>query len=409
MADNVAITAGAGTTIATDDIGGGVQVQRVKATFGTDGTATDVSAANPLPVDASGTVTEEGVTAHDAVATSTDPVLVGGYASAAAPTDVSADGDAVRAWMLRNGAQCAVLTAAGALIGGDAANGLDVDVTRVIPGTSATHLGKAEDAAHASGDTGVMVLAVRRDSAASGTSADGDYAALSVDVNGALRVTGGTQYAEDVASASGDAMTTAGTVRQDTPATSSSTDGDYQPLKTDSVGRLHVNGSGVNQPVVGAAAHDAAVSGNPCLAGMEARTAVGTAVQSGDVVRAQADVFGKQVVILGALHEEQLNGLTNYTTNSGADLIAAQGAGIKIAVTSVLVTNAHATVGTKVSIRDGTTARITGYAAPAGGGFALNAGGRPLFITAANAALTAICGTTGADVDVSVSGYLVRN
>ena len=33
--------------------------------------------------------------------------------------------------MLRNGAQATVLTAAGALIGGDATNGLDVDVTRV--------------------------------------------------------------------------------------------------------------------------------------------------------------------------------------------------------------------------------------------------------------------------------------
>lgn len=49
MADNVAITAGSGTNIATDDIGG-VQYQRVKATWGVDGTATDVSAANPLPV-----------------------------------------------------------------------------------------------------------------------------------------------------------------------------------------------------------------------------------------------------------------------------------------------------------------------------------------------------------------------
>ena len=52
MADNVAITAGAGTTIATDDVGGGVQVQRTKVTWGADGTATDVAAtaAAALPV-----------------------------------------------------------------------------------------------------------------------------------------------------------------------------------------------------------------------------------------------------------------------------------------------------------------------------------------------------------------------
>lgn len=49
MADNVAITAGSGTTIATDDIGSGVQVQRIKPVWGVDGTGTDTSVANPIP------------------------------------------------------------------------------------------------------------------------------------------------------------------------------------------------------------------------------------------------------------------------------------------------------------------------------------------------------------------------
>lgn len=49
MADNVAITAGAGTTIATDDVGG-FHYQRVKVAFGTDGVATDVHGDNPFPV-----------------------------------------------------------------------------------------------------------------------------------------------------------------------------------------------------------------------------------------------------------------------------------------------------------------------------------------------------------------------
>jgi len=62
----------------------------------------------------------------------------------------------------------------------------DVDVLTVITGTGATNLGKAEDAAHASGDTGVAVWAVRRNTATSGTSADGDYASLNVDTNGLL-------------------------------------------------------------------------------------------------------------------------------------------------------------------------------------------------------------------------------
>lgn len=81
---------------------------------------------------AAGTNTNEvvGDVAHDA-AIAGNPLTIGGVASAAAPSDVSADQDAVRAWFLRNGAQATVVTAAGALIGGDATNGLDVDVTRL--------------------------------------------------------------------------------------------------------------------------------------------------------------------------------------------------------------------------------------------------------------------------------------
>lgn len=49
MADNFAITPGAGVTIAADDISS-VWHQRVKISAGADGSATDVSAAAPLPV-----------------------------------------------------------------------------------------------------------------------------------------------------------------------------------------------------------------------------------------------------------------------------------------------------------------------------------------------------------------------
>ena len=48
MADNTTYTAGSGTIIAADDVGG-VLYQRVKPTFGIDGEATDVSSTNPLP------------------------------------------------------------------------------------------------------------------------------------------------------------------------------------------------------------------------------------------------------------------------------------------------------------------------------------------------------------------------
>jgi hypothetical protein len=51
LADNVAITAGSGTTVASDDVGSGVQQQRVKITWGVDGTGNDVNATTPLPVE----------------------------------------------------------------------------------------------------------------------------------------------------------------------------------------------------------------------------------------------------------------------------------------------------------------------------------------------------------------------
>ena len=51
MADNVAITEGSGKTIAADDVGGAMH-QRVKVTWGADGTGndTDVASGKALPV-----------------------------------------------------------------------------------------------------------------------------------------------------------------------------------------------------------------------------------------------------------------------------------------------------------------------------------------------------------------------
>ncbi len=64
----------------------------------------------------------------------------------------------------------------------------DVDVTSIVPGTAATNLGKAEDAAHSSSDVGVMALGVRNDDLASLGGADGDYVPPQFDSEGALYV-----------------------------------------------------------------------------------------------------------------------------------------------------------------------------------------------------------------------------
>lgn len=87
------------------------------------------------------------------------------------------------------------------VIPADATYGLDVDVTRIqaiVPGVAATNLGKAEDAAHTTGDTGVAMLAVRTDTEAASSGTDGDYEVLHTDATGNLRTTTQLRDSNDV-------------------------------------------------------------------------------------------------------------------------------------------------------------------------------------------------------------------
>ena len=50
MADNVNITPGSGAIVATDDVGGGVQIQRVKLDMGVEGVSNPANSGNPYIV-----------------------------------------------------------------------------------------------------------------------------------------------------------------------------------------------------------------------------------------------------------------------------------------------------------------------------------------------------------------------
>lgn len=426
MTDNVTLNPGAlGDTIAADDVGG-AKYQRVKLSLGADGTAADApvgggveagslrvtlasDSTGVVSVDDNGaalTVDNAGTFAVQATLAAETTKVIGTVNVAAAQTLATVT--TVSAVTAITNALPTGTNAIGKLAANSGVDIGDVDVTSVIPGTGATNLGKAEDAAHTSGDTGVMglavrrdadtalvsadgdyaplqvnaagslkvaitagagsggtsiadgasftrdttsltpvggvvetsaptltagdavalslttagalrvnvasggvaavvedaaaagaeegimMLAVRRDSASSGVSADGDFAALSVDSVGALRVTGGgggTQYAEDAVHASGDSGTLALVVRKDTAAQVAGTDGDYSALVNDASGRLHVNvgalpASTNTLEIVGDVAHDAAASGNPVLVGAYASAAAPTDVSAdADAVR----------------------------------------------------------------------------------------------------------------------------
>lgn len=431
MADNVAITAGSGTTISTDDVGSGVQVQRVKVQFGVDGSATDCSASSPLP-----SAVPEGTASGSLTATGSVTLTLANYSQAAVQVtgtwvgtlqfEASVDGTnffsvpaivpstnaivtsatAVGQWLVpvagykQVRVRCSAFTSGTIVISIQASAGTQI---AQITGTQGN-------------GTAATAIRVTVASDSTGTTACTSATAANFNVRGDHTLVDNAAFTDGTTR-----VGLAGFIFDETAGTAL-TENDAAAARIDSKralvhvledattrGQRQAVSSAGAAKVEGGAAHDAAVAGAPMLVGLEARTAVGTAVQSGDAVRALADVFGKQVFLLGALHEEQSNGVANFTNTTAADVIAAAGSGVKIAVTSILVTNAHATVGTKVSIRDGTTAKITGYAAAAGGGFAHNSGGRPLFIGTANTAITAICGTTGADVDVSISGYLIKN
>lgn len=254
MADNVAITAGSGTNIATDDVSS-VHYQKVKLDLGGDGLS--------VPAPAGGGV--EATALRVTIANDSTGVL-------------SVDD---------NGGSLTV----------DGTVAVSSISTSIVPGTAATNLGKAEDAAHASGDTGVMALTVRSNTAASTSGADGDYQPLITDTNGRLHVLDANSAAaltalqlidnivltEDAAHVSGDPGVLALAVRRDANTTMVSADGDNSPLQVDANGNLKVNivtggGSGGTSSVDDAAFTVASGSGTPIMG-----YAAADSVDSGDV------------------------------------------------------------------------------------------------------------------------------
>lgn len=158
----------------------------------------------------------------------------------------------------------------GGLIGGDATNGMDVDVTRVIPGTSATHLGKAVDSAVGATDTGVAALFEVEASLTAITPADADYARAKVDANGALwvNVTNVNSQTDDAAFTAG---TSTGVGLMGAATTDAVNSGDFGVLKMSLNRELHVApmavGAGLTiaRGVSAASTNLTAISSNACV------------------------------------------------------------------------------------------------------------------------------------------------
>lgn len=200
----------------------------------------------------------------------------------------------------------------------------DVDVTSVVPGTGATNLGKAEDAAHSSGDVGVMALVVRRDADTTLVATDGDYAPLQVNSAGALKVEvfdGGDSHTVDNATLS----VTGGGTEASAMRVTIANDSTGLVSVDDNGGSLTVDG-GVT--VEGDTAHDAADTGDPVKIGGRARTAHPTAVANNDRVDGYFDEMGRQVTKSLVPRDLVTANHVTLTTTTETTIIAAGGAGV---------------------------------------------------------------------------------
>jgi hypothetical protein len=255
------------------------------------------------------------------------------------------------------------------VIPGDATNGLDVDVTRcALPSGASTAANQTTIIGHLDGVEGLL------------TTIDADTGALAACASG-------TELQVDVVAA--------------LPA------GDNNIGNVDVVTLPNVTlaaGTNTNE-VVGDAAHDAAIAGNPVRIGLRGMSADYTAVASGDTADALASLTGKQVVLPYAVPGASWSYASPAAVTDTADdeAKAAGAAGVRHYITGVQVFNGHDTVGTEVVIKDGTTVLWRGWAEQTGGGCSAKFD-PPLRGTAATAVNVANI-TTGSSTYFNLQGY----
>lgn len=252
-----------------------------------------------------------------------------------------------------------------------------VDVNSFAPGTAATSLGKAEDAAHSSGDVGVFMLVKRTDTVAQSAGTDGDYSALINDSLGRLwthvgaieagdnnignvdiaSLPGAVEtdiaaiktaaqliddaiFAEDVASNAGEKGMAVLVIRKDSAAALAGTDGDYTHLQVDSSGSLRVTGGGGGTQYV----EDAALGATPTgtLSMLRRDDALGTLTPvEDDAISARCNSRGAMWVI----HDGAV------TLGAGSASIGILGSNPGVNIGSVAVLNG--TGAAAVNIQDG--------------------------------------------------------
>lgn len=195
--------------------------------------------------------------------------------------------------------------------------------TSVTPGNGAGHLGKQIDAVAGTTDTGVAMLAIRDDVLTTLVPIDGDYVPLRTNSLGALHVVGSsgtTQYAEDLPHVTGDSLVMMGAVRRDTLATSVSLDGDNSTISVNAEGAVYVTGTAGTSIMVDDAVFIPA-TGRVSMVGFTADESATDSVEEGDGGAARMTLDRKQIVTDYA--HAPAGGTTPYTFLSTAAALSA--------------------------------------------------------------------------------------
>ena len=277
-----------GSTLSVDDGGSSITV---------DNGGTFAVQVTSLPA-STNTIEVVGDAAHDAAA-SGNPVLVGAYASATAPSDV-ADADAVRIWADR----------AGRVQVGDGGGSLTVDGSVTVSGTVTANAG-----------TNLNTSALALESG-------GNLAAAATSLGLLDNAVSGNELQVDIVAA--------------------------LPSGTNNIGDVDV----LTLPgVAGTVAHDSADSGNPVKVGFQAVNALPTAVANGDRVNGVADLFGRQMVaFVDPAMQAWKSG--NYTTSQTGTALWTPASGKRIAISSIVI-SAYGTTAGRVLIWLGSGADTT--------------------------------------------------
>lgn len=338
MADNVGITAGSGTTIAADDVGG-IKYQIVKLDVGADGVSAGVSNSNPVPIsDAGASITIDGTVAATQSGAWSVKVQdgAGNLLTSKAPGSERA-------------LSVAIVDGSGNQVtsfGGAGGTSMTDDAAFTVGSGSVTPAGGIYKSTRDSvddGDAGALAMTAKRGLYTSLETPLGDSAmddtldAIKVSIVGDS--VGSTVDTDD------------GTVAAAQANIALVID---LPYEYDATNFIRVRGPHT-------VAHDAADAGNPSKLGAKAETALSgiTLVADGDRTDLYAGIDGVLITRPYANLEDVVSGNASNTDGTSTSVIASSGAGVRTYITTAIITNMHASTDAYVELKDGTTVMAT--------------------------------------------------